>query len=183
MKRTACLLVLLGMGLSPVSAEEPLTKVSAAELAKFWKPRQPLSPAYPRLALISSLEGCFVAEYTIDKEGRVRDAAVVHSDARIRRNGWMGMKRSEIARLQRDALEAQESAILDALATMEYEPTTGAGEPLPVRTRTAPVIVSMLTLDKPDDAAAVARAHKEHEERRAAFESRCRPFIGFALGG
>lgn len=175
MKRAAVLLALLTMTVPFARANEPLTKVPAAQLAQFWKPRQPLSPTYPSLALTSSLEGCFVAEYTIDKAGRVRDAAVVHSDARIRRKGWMGMKRGEIARLQREALQAQERAILDALAGMTYEPVAPSG-PVQVRTRTAPIVVSMLSLDAPDDLSAVARAHKEHEERQAAFHARCEAF-------
>ncbi|QNP39793.1 energy transducer TonB [Lysobacter solisilvae (ex Woo and Kim 2020)] len=166
-------LVLSAAAATVAAAEAVPARVDAAALGGYWIAAQPLQPALPPQAAMNELEGCYVAEFDIDPSGRARDARIAYSQAKVRRTSWFGMRPRDVARSKNETLKAQERAILDAVRAITYAPATGNAGRIPVRTRTVPIVVSMLSLADPGNAEAVLKAKAAHEARREALFDIC----------
>jgi len=149
--------------------EQTVAEVPPSRLDTYWIAEKSPGPAYSRLAMMTQLEGCFVAAYGIDETGNVHDARIVYQKASISKANRQAMNGNE----KKAVFESQANAILEALNAVKYQPAPANAARVAVLTRTPPIIVSMLSLERPDNEAAVARARAAHASRREVLYETC----------
>ena len=132
---TAAVLLAVSWAVSAAPLQSPQARASAATADQVQGPAPKIvhkvNPSYPADARAEGVEGLFVIDLTIGKEGAVRDARVVASAPdKDRLKDAMAHKGSPQAILGDARLAA---AALDAVRAWTYEPVLKDGRPVEVR--------------------------------------------------
>jgi hypothetical protein len=146
-------------------------QISTKDLPAFWVAKSPIAPDYLVTAARYGLEGCYLVAFEVDATGHVASAEIVHAEVDFVGLAGLGTKLRGRERTQ--AKKAEEAAVLAAVRAVQYEAAPGNTSRQPVRTQAPPIVVSMMTLEKPDDPAAVAKARAEYEVRRQDWNRKC----------
>jgi outer membrane biosynthesis protein TonB len=115
-------------------AAAPGAKVAVAD--KVSAPGEPkivrkVDPAYPAEARADKVQGLFVIELVIGKDGAIKDARVVSSAPTVERLKELEPKKGTPAALEGDSRLA--AAALDAVKQWRYEPILKDGKPVDFR--------------------------------------------------
>ena len=146
-------------------------QISTKDLPAFWVAKSPIAPDYMATAARYGLEGCYLVTFEVDATGHVASAEIVHAEVDF--VGLPGLGAKPRGRERTQAKKAEEAAVLAAVRAVQYEAAPGNTTRQPVRTQAPPIVVAMVTLEKPDDPAAVAKARAEYETRRRDWNRKC----------
>jgi hypothetical protein len=169
--------ILMGSAVLAVSttalAHEPKV-VAPEQLASYWVASHSIAPEYAPVAARAGLQGCYLVDFTIDATGAVNEARIAISEAEVEKmRGGVRLNRRDLQRIQGPANEGQQASVLAAVAKVHYEPAESNPDRVPVRTRTVPIVVSLLMLDDAKSPEAIAAARGRYDARRQQLWQRC----------
>ena len=165
-----CVLAMTIAATLPASGSET-PRVDPADVPRYWIIESEFEPQYLPQSMVSGLEGCYVADYTIALNGEVVDPEISRSETKFARK--VPASRAGANRQRAAIRDAQAAAVLAAVRGMRFGAATGNPDRRAIRTRTLPIVFTMQNFERPGDPAAVRKEMARQAEASEAWSARC----------